>query len=127
MVSGGPNHDSPSVVNGRHGLNLKGAVWMTPTVADAANRTFSVNSRGEPKLSAQAKLHPKIGTPRTTPRTAREYDGVSLLGTGGLNPTWVEWLMGFPIEWTGLEDWATPSSRSARSKARSAASKNSKP
>jgi hypothetical protein len=22
---------------------------------------------------------------------------------GQLNPTWVEWLMGWPIEWTGLE------------------------
>ncbi len=23
---------------------------------------------------------------------------------GKLNPTWVEWLMGFPLEWTALED-----------------------
>ena len=25
-------------------------------------------------------------------------------GTGTLNPMWVEWLMGFPIGWTDLED-----------------------
>jgi len=24
--------------------------------------------------------------------------------SGSLNPTWVEWLMGFPIEWTELKD-----------------------
>jgi hypothetical protein len=30
-------------------------------------------------------------------------------GNGGkLNPTWVEWLMGFPIGWTDLEDSETP-------------------
>ena len=29
---------------------------------------------------------------------------------GQLNPTWVEWLMGFPIGWTDLEPSETPSS-----------------
>jgi hypothetical protein len=29
---------------------------------------------------------------------------------GTLNPTWVEWLMGFPIGWTELPPSATPSS-----------------
>ena len=30
---------------------------------------------------------------------------------GSLNPTWVEWLMGFPEEWTALEPSEMPSSR----------------
>ena len=30
---------------------------------------------------------------------------------GSLNPTWVEWLMGFPLGWTALDASATPSSR----------------
>jgi hypothetical protein len=30
-------------------------------------------------------------------------------GNGGkLNPMWVEWLMGFPLGWTDLEDSETP-------------------
>ena len=29
---------------------------------------------------------------------------------GQLNPTWVEWLMGFPLGWTDLEGSETPSS-----------------
>ena len=33
---------------------------------------------------------------------------------GSLNPTWVEWLMGFPLEWTVCADWAMPVSRSKR-------------
>lgn len=29
-------------------------------------------------------------------------------GSGGqLNPTWVEWLMGWPLEWTALKPLAT--------------------
>ena len=34
--------------------------------------------------------------------------------TGSLNPTWVEWLMGFPPEWTALEPSGMPSSRKSR-------------
>jgi hypothetical protein len=30
---------------------------------------------------------------------------------GSLNPTWVEWLMGYPIGWTALDPSETPSSR----------------
>lgn len=32
-------------------------------------------------------------------------------GGGALNPTWVEWLMGFPLGWTALDASETPSSR----------------
>jgi DNA (cytosine-5)-methyltransferase 1 len=31
--------------------------------------------------------------------------------SGQLNPTWVEWLMGFPLEWTDCGPSATRSSR----------------
>lgn len=42
------------------GTGLAAAVklWQTPTVEDAANRTFRTNSRGEPKLAGQVKLYP---------------------------------------------------------------------
>jgi hypothetical protein len=35
---------------------------------------------------------------------------------GSLNPTWVEWLMGYPIGHTDLKDWVTPSFRKSRQK-----------
>ena len=37
---------------------------------------------------------------------------------GSLNPTWVEWLMGFPLEWTALPASETPSCRRASSSSR---------
>src|SRR6266850_4062773 len=35
---------------------------------------------------------------------------------GKLNPTWVEWLMGYPLGWTVLEDWAMRWFQSRRGK-----------
>ena len=35
-------------------------------------------------------------------------------GSGALNPTWVEWLMGYPSEWTALDVSETPSSLKSR-------------
>ena len=39
---------------------------------------------------------------------------------GSLNPTWVEWLMGYPGGWTVCEPWAMPSSRNKPGKRSSA-------
>ncbi len=39
-----------------------------------------------------------------------DYAAVADKVSGHLNPTWVEWLMGFPSGWTDLEDSETPSS-----------------
>jgi len=60
--------------------------------------------------SADAKRGPDYGA------TANHQGGANLLGavkacgqvSGQLNPTWVEWLMGFPLGWTDLEDSETP-------------------
>ena len=39
---------------------------------------------------------------------------------GQLNPTWVEWLMGYPLGWTVCAAWATASSRRSRNGSRNA-------
>jgi len=87
---------------------------------------MSVISRGEPKLSGQVKLYPK-GLPGSTEEqkqlakrwpmpTASMVDVYSTETTnhdtwkalreaginGQLNPTWVEWLQGFPLNWSVL-------------------------
>lgn len=50
--------------------------------------------------------------------TSNRWDGLQSHGvnvvSGQLNPTWVEWLMGYPEGWTDLEASATPSSRRSR-------------
>lgn len=38
-------------------------------------------------------------------------ENLAVAATGKLNPTWVEWLMGFPLGWTDLEPSETQSSR----------------
>jgi hypothetical protein len=42
---------------------------------------------------------------------AKESDPEGTASGGQLNPTWVEWLMGFPPGWTDCEHLATPSFR----------------
>jgi hypothetical protein len=77
---------SPSGVS--HGMNLADAVriWPTPTAKDGKGAS---GHRSEARRLADLTYR------------ARIVDGVT---TGSLNPTWVEWLMGFPIGWTDLED-----------------------
>ena len=122
----GPGH------SGQGGLNLRTAVdrafWPTPTASDAD----SSGSRNLPGSRAHAGVSltdavtsGNSSTPRWFTPTARDYkdrgtntdydkveNGRKLAGQvgGQLNPTWVEWLMGFPLGWTDLEPSATPSS-----------------
>jgi hypothetical protein len=100
--------------------------WPTPRATDgerggwgdllAMVRTGKGSRRrewGTPRASAGIKSplrDPKaIGNPK-----GRLEDQVALeegRAGGRLNPTWVEWLMGFPLGWTGLPLSAMPSSR----------------
>lgn len=92
-------------------------LWQTPVADDAPDRkSGKVNSRGEPKLSAQVKLWP---TPTTQDASnngppsqqKRNTPPLNAVVGGSLNPTWVEWLMGYPAGWTDLKVSETPSSR----------------
>jgi len=63
-------------------------MWPTPTVNDSKNNggPSQVKAKGRgfgPNLNAVVAERSKSG--------------------GSLNPTWVEWLMGYPIGWTDLE------------------------
>jgi hypothetical protein len=71
-----------------YSMNLADAVqkWNTPQAHDAKH-LYS-----KPKPSGQQMLSNQIY--KNDPTTAG----------GKLNPMWVEWLMGFPIGWTNLED-----------------------
>jgi hypothetical protein len=95
-------------------------LWPTP---NAGNWGSSTGHNGErvPFLGTAVKRWP-------TPKARDWKDGKSAgtfgrsspdLGkvveqsaaNGALNPTWVEWLMGFPLGWTDCEHLATRSSR----------------
>lgn len=97
-------------------------LWPTLRANDAEKRGEIAN---DPRngLPAAVKFWPTPKVPsgggqmeRTTPGGGirKLEDAVSReigRNTGALNPTWVEWLMGFPAGWTDLEDSETPSSR----------------
>jgi hypothetical protein len=88
-------------------LTLAVQMWPTPTVgcveggeqSDRVERTdkggFILRKKNKPHMTYGAKLSDAI---------LFEEKQKILQGTGTLNPTWVEWLMGYPIGWTDLED-----------------------
>jgi len=82
-----------------HSVTLPQAVrmWPTPTTANWMTSTSVESTRQQ--MNNGEKYSSRI------------MQAVALeepTATGYLNPTWVEWLMGFPIGWTDLEDSETP-------------------
>jgi len=69
------------------------AVFPTPTYGKLAGGTGGMN---------QIEALYSEGT-----ITAEERRAMRAGNGGKLNPTWVEWLMGFPLGWTDLEDLET--------------------
>jgi hypothetical protein len=85
--------------HGTGGQNLQTAVemWPTPQASD---------NRGRGNLSSGAvKRRMEKGKQISLSQSVSEV-------SGQLNPTWVEWLMGWPIGFTVSRHWATGKSRS---------------
>lgn len=79
----------------KHG-NLKGAV-MYPTPTTGAGLCGGTGSYQKLKaLESEGQI------------TAEERQSMAAGNGGQLNPTWVEWLMGFPLGWTDLDASETP-------------------
>jgi len=105
-----------------HSLSLADAVqvWPTPTVDDSKNVTrisgaFQSSTRKVMENPWPTPTHGKLsgGTGGMQQIEAKYLAGeitseerkAMRAGNGGkLNPMWVEWLMGFPLGWTDLED-----------------------
>jgi len=80
-VCGNYNQKGMSPTSG-DGLSTAVRTWPTPTAHNAKETNApSESQRNTPTLAAQ------VG--------------------GSLNPTWVEWLMGWPLEWTDLKPLGT--------------------
>lgn len=118
-------HTGPGTSGRDGGLNLQTAVarWPTPTLTGNYNRKGSSPNSGDGLATAVKKW------PTPTARDHKDTGDCAnvpingLLGravnpskaSGSLNPTWTEWLQGYPAEWTVCEDSATPSSRKSPS------------
>ena len=121
---------APSHKNGKHGWNTGAAVndslsdnptrmWPTPTARDYKDTGENTNYEA---IAKKGKLSGAVMFP--TPTANEDAAGTpkgkmqKMLGNdpevrgvspeewkrGALNPTWVEWLMGYPEGWTELED-----------------------
>lgn len=106
------------------GMPLTVAVkpWPTPTssLGTKGGRVTPRKSR-EGGTLIEAVSARRFRTP--TSADARGKSGTMVKGkqmqlvdqvSGSLNPTWVEWLMGFPLGWTVCAAWETRSSRKSR-------------
>jgi hypothetical protein len=86
-------------INGNgFGLRLATAAQMWPTPASRDFRSPSL----------------KVGQPEYFRAPTAGIPLPEAIG-GQLNPTWVEWLMGYPLGWTALKAWGTRSSRKSPS------------
>jgi len=109
--------------NGSIGLARYVKFWPTPTAHNAKETNApSEHTRNTPTLTAQVNWP----TPRTKgmcggsgawallkKNTTIEEARLMGAGNGGkLNPTWVEWLMGWPLGWTNLKQSEMVKSRS---------------
>ena len=113
--------------NSRKALKKRLEKWPNPTAHDAKDTGTapSEGRRNTPNLAYQAKNWP---TPRTKgmcggtgswellkKNTTIEEARAMGAGNGGkLNPTWVEWLMGWPLGWTDLKPLETGKSHCAQ-------------
>jgi hypothetical protein len=107
------------------------SLWHTPSVEDAARKGSAEGWRQwiEEGRTTQARLRNQVHwpTPRSCSAMAATFTPEAIkkaperfpnlesvvaqtdpVAGGALNPTWVEWLQGFPLGWTDCEDSGTP-------------------
>jgi hypothetical protein len=108
-----------------HTSAIESGLWPTPTIDGNYNRKGASKTSGD-GLATAVKRWP---TPTArdhksdscSPAFRAKRDAMAIGKTlpwvlgGLLNPTWVEWLMGYPAGWTVCEGWGTRSSRRSRS------------
>jgi DNA (cytosine-5)-methyltransferase 1 len=73
----------------QQGLSEVVKMWPTPRAAQGESRNHTVYERS-------------LDKPQNLENRLAQVDPATI--GGKLNPTWVEWLMGFPTGWTDLED-----------------------
>jgi DNA (cytosine-5)-methyltransferase 1 len=107
---GGANHNSPSTLAGkRWAMNLSGYAqkYPTPTVCGNYNQKGASPTSGD-GLATFVKKYPTPTAHNAKETNApsealRNEPSLASIAGGKLNPTWVEWLMGWPLGWTDLK------------------------
>jgi hypothetical protein len=99
-------------------LGIAVRMWPTPTSRDWKDGSARSCANVPVNALLGRAVHwatPSIcGNYNRKGASATSGDGLATQVGGALNPTWVEWLMGFPLAWTALDASATPSCRKSR-------------
>lgn len=106
--------------------NLTGSTEMFPTPTahlghrrscpspEHAARRYAEGRRNLEDAAALSFRTPTVGETKAARNGSQNQTMLSHQVGGSLNPTWVEWLMGFPLGWTSSALWETRSSRKSR-------------
>ncbi len=123
-TTGGAPNTGSNKKNGPKSL-MEFASLPTPTAKDSSGRMYTRDNgdpnkprvtlagvaRGWPTPSAgDNRDRDNLSTPAIQRRIGKHQLNLSMVvseESGQLNPTWVEWLMGFPLGWTDCEPSAT--------------------
>jgi hypothetical protein len=106
-------------------LGVAVKMWPTPTSRDYRSENCSQDYAEKRNSEARGKSLPWMAKMFPTPRSSgitmgggsNQRKAAAARGTlvsGALNPTWVEWLMGFPLGWTVCDPSEMRSSRRSR-------------
>lgn len=103
------------------GLSQVARMWRTPSATDGARgvggqakkliQGITERDSGQP---IQKTLHTDVLMQQMEDQ-GYSPENLPEVVSGQLNPTWVEWLMGFPLGWTDLSVSGTPSSPRSQS------------
>ena len=100
-------------------------MWPTPRASNPGSRpngkggkilqeevmiAEGLRQRGQKLLPTPTARDYKDRGKNTNYQKAKEKGRLAGAVGGTLNPTWVEWLMGYPIEYLNSVPWETPSS-----------------
>ncbi len=106
----------PSRTGNRMDLQTAAKLWPTPQAHDAqkgyAKRVGRFGTKhGGRNLADEVLIWPTPGAGGSKGSGPKGLGGgteAKAMASGQLNPQFCEWLMGYPLEWTVLKDWAIP-------------------
>ena len=103
------------VMQERHTVGIGSGLWLTPKASEARAERYTMETsfRHFQERSHQTSLSQQVLDPRMWPNLGTTVHQ-SESGGGKLNPTWVEWLMGWPLGWTDLRPLGTDKFRQWR-------------
>jgi hypothetical protein len=101
-------------------------MYPTPRASKAMSENMeNIKRRGVDKARLEERIA-MMPTPtardwkdsglNTNYETAKKKSRLAGTAGGALNPMWVEWLMGYPAEYTDLKDWEMLLSRKSQKK-----------